>query len=376
MEESKESDLRTAYRLQAASLLLLSPSSSFQTGPSHVAAKLSTYFSRSLLDDPSPNGSLQIQNKKQSQKKKTVVDSSEVVSEFLMSIQNITKNVQESASSLSPDDTTHPDTTTDVSLIIPPVLALSEHICKSCGLLLASGIQGTTTRIRSLKRGSTRRRRCSRYRMKEFTKRKGVQRQLQHQSSINTNSSLEYTHKEFANRVTDGESNHCVVYKCGLCGNNEKKKGIPISTKVRRSVPHTNENIDSRVKHTKQQRKPKKQTNASSTTKISSLSVKEINKTTSSAFGDFISLGGGSSKQKNSKASKKNTSHSNHKKGDQGEKKGFSFISSLNDTNSSKHKITNSDNRKRKNTATSKSNQDGKNKNSKLMNFLSSLNDF
>jgi hypothetical protein len=117
----------------------------------------------------------------------------------------------------------------------------NELVCLSCGTLsyphnVHNQVGDTSTvMLRPLKRGSTRRRRASRSRVAQISK---ESLQKQRMGNTNTNPQLR---KEIIeqnqrmklanlNRLGDGRSRHCVVNKCGFCGVERKRKGVEVKS--------------------------------------------------------------------------------------------------------------------------------------------------
>lgn len=112
-------------------------------------------------------------------------------------------------------------------------------VCRTCGLLLMAGMHGTKVRVRSLRRGSTRRRRDSRNQRRYLsmssllTSKNNSNKQIQVNSS-NVISKLDdvmkqkkyrYNYQRLIN-ITDGEGKNAVIYTCGLCASKAYFKGV------------------------------------------------------------------------------------------------------------------------------------------------------
>lgn len=148
-----------------------------------------------------------------------------------------------------------------------------DFLCRGCGSMLRPGVDGTTVRLRRLRRGRTRRRRASRHQAAakvadaQSLKHRGGGRQWSTSgatvpsspvplfspgpnsgsadidarygtasaAAAKVQSSLERKRDHVLRRVGDGTSRHCVVYTCGECGTKLKLKGVPASTKARRA---------------------------------------------------------------------------------------------------------------------------------------------
>jgi hypothetical protein len=114
-------------------------------------------------------------------------------------------------------------------------IRLNESVCMACGTLSYPMNTSSATILRSLKRGRTRRRRASRSKAAQLIK-ETVQKQRM--GNTNTNPQLrkeiieENQRIKLANlhRLGDGRSKHCVVNTCGFCGNERKKKGIEVKS--------------------------------------------------------------------------------------------------------------------------------------------------
>lgn len=119
-------------------------------------------------------------------------------------------------------------------------------ICKACGLHLSSAHFGTTVRLRSIRRGRTRRRRASRNKAKEAAHKENTAAFRHHRRKEWKSAGGDYTTKSLIPednsaewkmfRVTDGEAVNCVVYTCGNCGQKQKLKGIPVTAKRKRKI--------------------------------------------------------------------------------------------------------------------------------------------
>ena len=118
-----------------------------------------------------------------------------------------------------------------------------------------AGANNTTLRVRSLKRGSTRRRRDSRNQRRRLTTVLTSKRQMQPRSPSNDNilSKLNDNtmQKQYRSnyrrliRVTDGEAKNAVIYTCGLCATKTKFKGSLVgrAEKRQRSSGQQGENV-------------------------------------------------------------------------------------------------------------------------------------
>lgn len=123
----------------------------------------------------------------------------------------------------------------------------SEFVCFTCGTLShPQNPTSSTTILKSMKRGSTRRRRSSR------SKARQCQRDLllkQHLQSVSNNPQLKQEIKEkgtqrkmaYSYIIGDGRSRQCIVNKCGHCGGLKKRKGVNVKpggrTKRAKKIP-------------------------------------------------------------------------------------------------------------------------------------------
>jgi len=137
----------------------------------------------------------------------------------------------------------------------PCEVADEAFVCRACGLGLMAGAHNTTLRVRSLKRGSTRRRRDSRNQRRRLTTVLTSKRQTQTCSPSNSNilSKLNENtiQKQYRSnyrrliRVTDGEAKNAVIYTCGFCATKTKFKGslVARAEKRQRSSGQQGENV-------------------------------------------------------------------------------------------------------------------------------------
>jgi hypothetical protein len=115
----------------------------------------------------------------------------------------------------------------------------NDFACLACGTLsypqetFRANNYASKVIIRSMKRGRTRRRRASRSKAAQLSK-EAIQKQRM--GNTNTNPQLrkeiieENQRMKLANlyRIGDGRSKHCVVNKCGFCANEKKRKGVEV----------------------------------------------------------------------------------------------------------------------------------------------------
>lgn len=100
--------------------------------------------------------------------------------------------------------------------------------CHACGCLLQPGTNGTTLRLRSVRRGHTRRRRASRKLARDSRAKKqhssGGGRKFQQDDE---NQYVYMQEERDLMQVTDGTCRNAVVVTCGSCGWKLKYKGLP-----------------------------------------------------------------------------------------------------------------------------------------------------
>lgn len=239
--------LRTSYQLQAAHLLLQYPS-------------LSNYFSLKALDSQTFHSKNNLNSSLKNDNHSSILNVT-IPIPYSLNSSNLSCNVSTDSTIKElkndiPPSTQKNDSTNHCSDIeeqeidndAPPSLLLGDDLlCPTCGLHLSSGHFGTTVRLRSLHRSSTRRRRYSRNRAKQCTQ-KSFQKQNNIQGNQNVmkadgnlnNSSLQYCLK----RVKDGEASNCIVYTCGQCHGKMKFKGIATVTKNKQKERIQSEKID------------------------------------------------------------------------------------------------------------------------------------
>jgi hypothetical protein len=125
----------------------------------------------------------------------------------------------------------------------------SDFVCLACGTpsyphhvnqLQASNDNPATPAetsqiiLRPLKRGRTRRRRASRSKASQLSRESLLQKRLGGGTNVNNqlrkDALLESKMLKLASfyRLSDGRCRHCVVVKCGHCGNERKRKGVEI----------------------------------------------------------------------------------------------------------------------------------------------------
>lgn len=114
----------------------------------------------------------------------------------------------------------------------PPSLNIPSSFayCHACGSVLQPGKNKTTLRLRSVGRGTTRRRRASRRKAAELRSKKqaskGGGQKWKHNHDGQMNGEQE---ERNLFRVTDGTCRNVVVVTCGSCGWKLKHKGLPPS---------------------------------------------------------------------------------------------------------------------------------------------------
>lgn len=120
-----------------------------------------------------------------------------------------------------------------------------EFVCLTCGTV--SPHPNDATSLRTLQRGRTRRRRSSRSRAEQHRREDLYKRRIQSCGGGNTNSTAQSAVREDmvlrraemreANRrrIGDGRSRHCVVRICGFCGTETKKKGVELTNNTKKT---------------------------------------------------------------------------------------------------------------------------------------------
>ena len=116
-----------------------------------------------------------------------------------------------------------------------------EFVCLACGTV--SPHPNDTITLRTLRRGKTRRRRSSRCHAHQHRNNALYQQRIQSCGNSNVNNTVQlavrediirrHAQRQLANlhRIGDGRSRHCVVSTCGYCGTVKKRKGIEIKKK-------------------------------------------------------------------------------------------------------------------------------------------------
>ena len=143
----------------------------------------------------------------------------------------------------------------------------NDLICPTCGLHLSAGHFNTSIRLRRLNRGSTRRRRSSRYysqfpdasHLKQgsiIPNARIISPKQRRNPSKNSKDHDELerciTQKKYfqtLKRVTDGQARACVVYECGICKEKMKFKSVSIVSSLKQKKQYFDEQKNKKQKN-------------------------------------------------------------------------------------------------------------------------------
>jgi len=115
----------------------------------------------------------------------------------------------------------------------------NNFVCRYCGTLLFPGYCNTTLRVVKLKRGKTRRRRASRMKRKSFEK-TDLKKNWENSYTILKDARMK---ERESRRLGDGEAKNCVSYTCGYCGSKHKSKGMPVERRIQDETIGNRESI-------------------------------------------------------------------------------------------------------------------------------------